>query len=325
MQDVLEQESLEVRSATSSIAPPWAQVIAHDVIGMRIGIVNIFFVGEPGGPWVLIDAGVGNCAKKIMRAAEERFGAGTKPAAIVLTHAHFDHVGALPELAEKWDVPVYAHALEIPYITGKASYPPPDPTVGGGAMAWMSFMYPREGIDLGHRAQMLPEDGAIPHLSGWRAVHTPGHTPGHVSLFREHDRVLIAGDAVITTKQESMLSVLTQKKELRRPPAYFTMNWEQARDSVEKIAALEPQSMGTGHGQPMSGAPLREALHNLADNFTEVGLPAKGIYVEDPALADETGPTHVPLTANITNLKMKWGATAALALAFYIWQRRRTA
>ena len=66
------------------------------------------------------------------------FGHGNRPAAILLTHGHFDHVGALKTLAEEWDVPVYAHTLELPYLTGRSSYPPPDPSVGGGAMAAMS-------------------------------------------------------------------------------------------------------------------------------------------------------------------------------------------
>ena len=56
-------------------------------------------------------------------------GAGAPPEAIVLTHGHFDHAGSALQLAEYWDVPIYAHRLEMPYLTGKADYPPPDPTI----------------------------------------------------------------------------------------------------------------------------------------------------------------------------------------------------
>jgi DNA-binding CsgD family transcriptional regulator len=71
----------------------------------------------------------------IVKAAARRFGADARPAAIVLTHGHFNHVGALEALAERWRCSVYAHPLELPYITGCASYPPMDPSVGGGAQS----------------------------------------------------------------------------------------------------------------------------------------------------------------------------------------------
>ena len=96
-------------------------------------MVNVVFVGTPGESWVLIDAGVIGATKSIERAVEERFG-GTAPAAIVLTHGHFDHIGCLTNLAEKWNVPIFAHDLEVPYLNGSNAYSPPDPTVGGGVM-----------------------------------------------------------------------------------------------------------------------------------------------------------------------------------------------
>ena len=89
--------------------------IAAEVAGLQVVMVNVYFIGPHGGPWVLVDAGLGWSADRICRQAEERFGAGRPPAAIVLTHGHFDHVGSLKELAEMWDVPVYAHRLEAPF------------------------------------------------------------------------------------------------------------------------------------------------------------------------------------------------------------------
>jgi glyoxylase-like metal-dependent hydrolase (beta-lactamase superfamily II) len=85
--------------------------------------------GLPGagdGRWVLIDTGMPGAASDIRSAARARFGESGRPSAIVLTHGHFDHVGPLETLAEEWDVPVYAHPLEHPYLDGTTSYPPPE-------------------------------------------------------------------------------------------------------------------------------------------------------------------------------------------------------
>ena len=166
--------------------------------------------------------------------AREHFG-DTPPVAIVLTHGHFDHVGALDELLNTWNVPVYGHPEEAPYLTGSRSYPDPDPTVGGGMMARMAALYPRSPIDVGSRLQLLPADGTVPALPDWRWIHTPGHTAGHVALFREADRTRIAGDAFCTTKQESFFAVATQRPELHGPPAYFTTDWDAARESVRTL------------------------------------------------------------------------------------------
>src|SRR5690606_8121003 len=91
--------------------------VTPDVHGLRIAIVNVYFIGARGGDgWVLVDAGLHGSAGRIVRAAERLYGAGTRPRAIVLTHGHFDHVGALGPLLAHWpDVPLYAHELELPY------------------------------------------------------------------------------------------------------------------------------------------------------------------------------------------------------------------
>ena len=176
-------------------------------------------------------------------------------------------------------MPVYAHPLEYPYLTGQSSYPKPDPSVGGGIMSWMAPLLPRGPIDVSRWLQPLPEDDSVPHLPGWRWLATPRHTAGHVSLWRESDRSLVVGDAFITTAQESAYAVATQAPELHGPPMYYTPDWESARQSVQQLAALGPELVVTGHGPAMHGPTMREALHRLAAGFDHVSVPRQGRYV----------------------------------------------
>src|SRR5690606_32134649 len=135
---------------------------------------------------------------------------------------------------------IFAHAQELPYLTGHRSYPSADPTVGGGLMSAMSFMYPNSPINLGSHIHALAKDGSLPKMPDWQYIHTPGHTPGHISLFRGRDKVLIAGDAFVTTQAESAIDVLTNRKKLSGPPKYFTPNWVSAALSVRKLKDLRP-------------------------------------------------------------------------------------
>lgn len=245
--------------------------IAGGVSGLRIVLVNVFAV-TTGTDWVLIDAGLYLSAARIRRWAESQFGS-RPPSGIVLTHGHFDHVGSLKDLADGWDVPVFAHELEIPFVTGRESYPKPDPSAGGGIMSLLAPFYPRGPVDLGSRVKPLPEDGSVPHMRGWRWIHTPGHTRGHVSFFCDGDRTLLVGDAFCTTRQESVAAIATQKPELNGPPAYYTSDWDAAKCSVELLASLRPHTVAPGHGRPMSGRDVTQGLEALARNFDEVARP----------------------------------------------------
>jgi len=244
-------------------------------------IVNSYILFDPASSdWVLVDAGLSRFSAWTIRAhAKQRFG-DRPPRAIILTHGHFDHIGALKPLLASWDVPVYAHQLELPFVTGRADYLPPDPRVGGGLMAWLAFLYPRRGIDISDRVEALPPDGSIPNLREWRWIHTPGHTPGHIALFRESDRVLIPGDAFITVKQESFWAVATQKPTMHGPPMYFTPDWQGARRSVRELAALKPNIVASGHGLPVRGPEVQRRLDHLAVNFDRVAVPKRGRYVK---------------------------------------------
>lgn len=264
----------------TSIGSGIGMEVLPDVFCHTIQIVNICLVGNPKtGDFVLVDAGMPESANEIISVTEERFGPNSRPKAIILTHGHFDHVGAVIELVKHWDVPVYAHQMEMPFLTGQKSYPEPDPTVEGGLVAKMSPMFPNEPIDLGNNVQPLPSDGTVPSIPEFRWIHTPGHSPGHVSLFREKDRALIVGDAFVTVKQEYLYKVLTQEQEISGPPRYLTTDWEAAKESVIKLEALKPAVAVTGHGLPMSGELLASSLEKLVNEFDQIAAPDYGKYV----------------------------------------------
>lgn len=263
----------------TSVGSGVTHVVAPDILCHTLQIVNICIVGTKDS-WVLIDAGMPHSAEEIIGLTEQHFGKGSQPKAIILTHGHFDHVGAIIELLEHWDVPVYAHELEMPFLTGQTDYPEPDPSVEGGLVAKISAMFPNEAINIKNHVQKLSSDGSLPGMPNWKWIHTPGHTPGHISLFREEDGMLIVGDAFVTVKTDSLYKVITQDLEMNGPPRYFTTDWSAAWQSVKTLAALKPTIAITGHGLPISGELLTNDLNKLADQFDKIAIPDYGRYVD---------------------------------------------
>lgn len=257
--------------------------LTEDVYCYTNQIVNAYFVRDKTSPneWVLVDAGMPASGVKLLHAAESVLGKDHSLKGILLTHGHFDHVGGIVTVLKRYPVPVYAHPLEFPYLKGEQDYPKPDNTVEGGLLAKMASLYPVEAIDISEHLQALPEDGSVPMLPGWKWIHTPGHSPGHVCFFRDEDRLLIAGDAFVTVEQDSLYQVVTQIQAVHGPPVYLTTDWKAAEASVQKIEALKPAIGATGHGQPMAGQSLLQGLNQLATNFKEVAVPEYGRYVED--------------------------------------------
>lgn len=270
----------KMAEALSALSRTYEEVIPG-IIVLRLTVVNAVMVeSQDDSGWALVDTGLENSARFIKKVAEKRFGKNSKPRAIILTHGHFDHVGSVKSLAEEWDVPVYIHPLELPYITGEKDYPLADPSVGSGLIARLSTGFPHSAIDLGMRAVELPADASIPGLPGWSWVHTPGHTEGHVSLFHGRDLVLLAGDAFTTTKQESLFSVLTQKTEISGPPAYLTTDWKAAGDSIRLLRDLKPTLVIPSHGPLLEGSQLEKGLEFLTANFKDMAVPEQGRYVD---------------------------------------------
>jgi glyoxylase-like metal-dependent hydrolase (beta-lactamase superfamily II) len=157
----------------------------------------------------------------------------------------------------------------------------------------------------------------------WKWVHTPGHTFGHISLYRERDGVLLAGDALSSTDISSAISVMSQKKKLCGPPAFLTPDWGASARSVKALAALQPQVIATGHGPSLYGPQTRKSLNKLARQFWDLGMPSSGRYLREPALANEEGITYIPPARYNYKMIATIGLTLVAAAAAVVYLAKR--
>ncbi len=204
------------------------------------------------------------------------FGAGTRPAAILLTHAHPDHAGSVRELARRWSSPVYVHPAELPIAAGDfeamTEYAGPLdrwfvlPLLRAMGRRRRERMLARSSLE--DVARPFDPGAALPGLPGWECIPTPGHTPGHVGFFRPSDRVLITGDAVVTVKVNSASGILLGRSGLSRPPRYTTWGWRHARESIAVLAELAPSVIAGGHGAPLTGPQAADALRAFAGGLS---------------------------------------------------------
>ena len=291
------------------LATPVTEIGAPDVLRIPTAFVNVYALGTPGGPWILLDTGLPGFGSYVASITDARF--GRPPEAIVLTHGHFDHAGNARELAERWNVPVYAHGSERPFLNGTSDYPPGDPSMGG-AIAHFSRAFPHAGRDLGTRLRELAADGALPGIEDWRWLHTPGHTPGHVSLWRQSDRFLIAGDALATFDLDSWSAQLTHSRQISRPAAPFTPDWDAAHESLQKLAGLKPHHLAAGHGRIMHHYDVADRLDAYAQTDHR---PEYGRYVNRPAEFDgERGLVTLPAPVEDRSLPALVAGIAVVAL-----------
>jgi hydroxyacylglutathione hydrolase len=178
---------------------------------------------------VLVDAGTKG-AGRLLRALEGR------PVRVhALTHAHADHAGGSREVAARLGVPVWVGAADADALRAGAPVTKPGllPRVLQRVGRWPGTEAARtlhEGDQLG---------------DGFVVLDAPGHSPGHVALWRERDRVLIAGDVFFN------FDLKTTRHGLREPPGPFTFDVARNRESARRLASLEPAVACFGHGPPL--------------------------------------------------------------------------
>jgi glyoxylase-like metal-dependent hydrolase (beta-lactamase superfamily II) len=202
---------------------------------------NVYLVTE-GSDFLLIDTGLSSDFNEIQNQIK---GAGFRLndlKYILLTHTHGDHAGNAARLVEQSNAVVCAHALEVPYIEGTAALP-------ARSRFRRFFMQFGEKVLFKHPyvkvSQVLEDEEAIHFGEKLEVIHTPGHTPGSISLFQREQHVLFCGDIFFNQNP------LTRKSKLQLAPPMLTLDAAQLLDSVRKLLTYPFEIICFGHGQPI--------------------------------------------------------------------------
>jgi hydroxyacylglutathione hydrolase len=195
--------------------------------GFPPNAINVYLMGD-----VLVDAATRRAGKRILKQLS-----GRTVKAHALTHAHPDHQGASREVCLELGIPFWvgandAAAAEDPSLIGETQ---PD--------FWLNKLITRFWTGPGHPVDRRLEEGD--DVAGFTVLDVPGHSAGHVAYWRESDKVLVLGDVL------NNMDVVTSRTGLHEPKWFFTPDPARNRESIRKLAALEPRLAVFGHGPPL--------------------------------------------------------------------------
>ncbi len=216
--------------------------------GFPMKTMNVYLIEDEGGVTVF-DAGISDMAPAVA-AAGARLGGIRR---VVLGHADADHRGVAPALG----APVFCHPAERSAAQSSSSL---------RHYFDLAKLAPHGRLLLG---KLLPiwDGGAVEvagtveegdEIAGFRVIDLPGHAPGLIGLYRDSDRLAFVSDCFYTLDPQSGL-----KGGARVPHPAFNLDTEQARDSMRKLAAMEPSVAWAGHADPVTGD-VRAALERAA-------------------------------------------------------------
>jgi len=219
------------------------------------GAMNIYFL-EDGDGVVQFDAGT-----KAMRkaAAEARQLGGLKR--VVLGHAHADHRGTAPYLG----VPVQCHPDEVADAESPASIQP-YMDLSLLPVAPVRWLYPfllRHWDGGPVKIDSTVSEGD--EVAGFEVLHFPGHAPGLIGLWRESDGLAVVSDVVYLVDAARLKPLPEGEASIPHPA--FGWDHAKAKESLRRLAALEPRVVATGHDRPLRGDNLRETLERAADKL----------------------------------------------------------
>jgi glyoxylase-like metal-dependent hydrolase (beta-lactamase superfamily II) len=191
---------------------------------------------------VLIDTGMPGQFEQIRIAMSEVGVSFEKLKAVILTHQDLDHIGSLPEILNQSnnDIEVYAHLIDKPYIEGTLPLIKTDPNrmskeEWASLPEQMQFLYKNPPKSKVHKT--LEDGQELSYCGGIQVIFTPGHAPGHISLYLKQSKTLVAGDAMVVADGV-----------LRRPIQQTTLDMKKAIDSLEKFLDLDIETVICYHG-----------------------------------------------------------------------------
>ncbi|HYA55848.1 MAG TPA: MBL fold metallo-hydrolase [Nitrososphaerales archaeon] len=211
---------------------------------------NSYLVEESDGTLTLIDAGMQADGKRILGFITSKL--NRKPSevkTIVITHCHFDHTRGLAAIKAATGGKVAVHEADADFVSGKKRYPPPRGAMGI-AFSVMSPFFKTTPVE---SDLILREGDRVGRLA---VFHTPGHTPGSISLYDNQDRVLFVGDTARYVKGR-----------LEGPPPRFTQRMDQAKTSIERLSSLDFEVMLSGHGEPLRSSDAPRKMHELSNEL----------------------------------------------------------
>lgn len=209
--------------------------------------------------WVLVDTGMPGSAPAIRELTKQEGTGGLPLKTILLTHQDIDHIGGLPDFQAAEAPTVYAHPDDEGAINGTQPMLKMTPERMAGFLQQMTesvriqfeqaYLHPtRPNVD-----RRFADGETLPIAGGLVVIHTPGHTPGHVSLYHRPSKTLIAGDAMVA-----------RDGRLAGPNPPVTPNMEQAIESLRKFQAYEIERVICYHGGLVQGD-IQEQIAKLVD------------------------------------------------------------
>jgi len=213
--------------------------------------VNVTLIVEE--ELTLIDTGFRGSSAKIADFIRHLGRSVEEISLIIITHNHIDHIGGLAELRELTEAKVVAHQAGIVDPDGEPPYP-------GGIRRLLRvpflsglrrhFMLRPDDVDI-----QLQGGEVLEPLGGLSVVHTPGHTPGSISLYSPKNKLLIVGDALVKLRKAPQV-----------PHKMISTNIAEAMNSIRKMAQLDFDILCFGHGRPLTGD-VRAKLLELVEKI----------------------------------------------------------
>lgn len=205
----------------------------HMLRGFPPNAINVYLVGD-----VLVDAATRQAQRRI-------FGqiAGRALAAHALTHVHPDHQGSSHAVCERYGIPLWCGEGDAPKMEDSGLVIGEKLRRSGRALRWYAAFQERYWVGPPHPVSRVLREGD--EVAGFTVLDTPGHSCGHIALWRESDRTLIAGDVI------NNMNLLTGMPGLHEPPDFFNADSAENRESIRRLAALRPALVCVGHGPPL--------------------------------------------------------------------------